>query len=257
MSYFYRAKISYLGKEYQGWQKQGHTEKTVQGELEKAIKSLVGESFKHSVASGRTDTGVHAISQIVRLELSSTYPKEFFLKGVNNSLPKDIKIIDVSECTEEFHPVFSAKRKSYTYLISRTSMSPFLDGMAYIYSKSINVSLLREAAQLFVGEHDFKNYMCEGTPVKSTVRQVYSFEIEEVDSFDLGQLAIKGDFIQITVCGSGFLKQMVRLLAGALIHLNEGKMGRKDIENSLLPELSERFWPVAPGCGLYLQSVEY
>ena len=128
------------------------------------------------------------------------------------------------KCTEEFHPVFSAKRKSYTYLISKASMSPFLDGMAYTYSKNINVSSLREAAQLFVGEHDFKNYMCEGTPVKSTVRQVYSFEIEEVDSFDLGQLAIKGDFIQITVCGSGFLKQMVRLLVGALIHLNEGKI---------------------------------
>ena len=87
--------------------------------------------------------------------------------------------------------------------------------------------------------------------------EIFSFEIEEVDYFNLGQLGMKGDFIKITVCGSGFLKQMVRLLVGALIHLNEGKMGRKDIENSLLPELSERFWPVAPGSGLYLQSVEY
>ena len=130
---------------------------------------------------------------------------------------------------KEFHPVFSAKRKSYTYLISKTSMSPFLDGMAYTYSKNINVSLLREAAQLFVGKHDFKNYMCEGTPVKSTVREIFHLKLR-VDSFDLGQLGMKGDFIQITVCGSGFLKQMVRLLVGALIHLNEGKMAVKTLK---------------------------
>ena len=151
MSYFYQAKISYLGKGYQGWQKQGHTEKTIQGVLERALKCLIGDSFKHSIASGRTDSGVHAISQTVRLELSSAYPKEFFLKGVNNALPSEIKIIDVVKCTEDFHPVFSARRKTYTYLISKTSMSPFLDGMAYTYSKNINVSLLRETCTGFCG----------------------------------------------------------------------------------------------------------
>ena len=78
--------------------------------------------------------------------------------------------------------------------------------MAFTYSKNINVSLLKEVSQVFVGKHDFKNYMCEGTPVKSTVREIFSFEIEEVDSFDFGQLGMKGDFIQIKVCGSGFFK---------------------------------------------------
>ena len=218
MSCFYRLEISYLGKEYQGWQKHSHGENNSR-RVRESMRSLIGESFKHSIASGRTDSDVHAISQIVRLELNATYPRDFFLKGVNNAMPNDIKILDVAECTEDFHPVFSSKRKTYTYLISKTSISPFFDGMAFTYSKISMFRYSKRFHRFLWASMIFKNYMCEGTPVKSTVREIYSFEIEEVDSFDFGQLGMKGDFIQITVCGSGFLKQMVRLLVGALIQL--------------------------------------
>ena len=257
-SYFYKLNISYCGNNYFGWQKQKTAGiETVQGTLEEKLNELSKGALVNTIGSGRTDTGVHAISQIVRVEMRARFPKEMFLKGINNLLPSDIRINEYSETDESFHPVFGAKEKAYVYAFSKNSSSPFFDRRWFTYKKEVNTELMSEGARLFEGNHDFLNYMCVGTEVKSTVRHVKSCQLQRAKNIDLGECKIEGDFYLLEIKGNGFLKQMVRLIMGSLFALNEKKVSVSDIERSLKVMDGKKLGATVPGHGLYLKSVTY
>ena len=257
-SYFYKLNISYCGNNYFGWQKQKTAGiETIQGTLEEKLNELSKGALINTIGSGRTDTGVHAISQVVRVEMKAPFPKEMFLKGINNLLPSDIRINGCSETNQDFHPVFGAKEKTYVYAFSNNSSKPFFSRRWLTYNKEVDIELMSKGARLFEGNHDFSNYMCVGTEVKSTVRHVKSCQLRKSQNIDLGECKIEGNFYLLEITGNGFLKQMVRLIVGSLIALNERKIFVSDIEESLKVMDGKKLGATVPGHGLYLKSVTY
>ena len=132
-----------------------------------------------------------------------------------------------------------------------------MDGLYHFYPKVIDIDLLNQAASSFVGRHDFCNYFCVGTDVRSTIREIYSCEFKKIEFLDLGFNQIYGDFYVLEITGEGFLKQMVRLIVGALLKLNESKTTLDEIKKSLEAPMAQKVGSTAPACGLYLVSVDY
>lgn len=253
----YKLKISYAGQNYFGWQIQKETELTIQGQLEKAFRLATGIKKFKTIGSGRTDAGVHALGQTVLIELSEILPEAAFLKGVNQQLPLDIKILSVEKVDSRFHPIFSAKEKTYQYMISKKPLSPFLRNYFLEYQKLMNIELLQKGASLFVGEHNFINYFCVGTEVNSTVREMFSVDVVEKRDFTFAGDQVSGDFVCLEFRGTGFLKQQVRLMVGVLLALNEGRVNLEDIQHSLSGPKNKHLAPVVPSMGLYLVDVVY
>ena len=231
--------------------------KTIQGEINSVLKTLSKSEEVKSVGSGRTDAGVHAIAQVMRIEIPIEIPSEGLLKGMNSLLPKDIRVKDALSVTQEFHPIYSAKSKEYNYVFMTDKViSPFAGELMTHFPFDLDFEMMKKGCQLFCGEHDFINYQCVGTEIESTVRKIISCEILGHDSTGhWGNLA--GQYYVLKVVGNGFLKQMVRLLMGALISLGKGKISLEDIERSLKTPLKNRLGPTAPPQGLYLKEVHY
>jgi len=255
--YFYKLYISYDGQRYSGWQIQKETELTVQGKLNQAFWAVTNISNFKTVGSGRTDAGVHALGQVVLLEVDKKLPNEVFIKGVNQRLPSDIRVNRVESTDADFHPIFSAKSKVYQYVLSLHELPPFLSENFLAYSRAVNLDVLNSGICCFRGKHDFLNYYCVGTEVKTTVREIYNADVSFINCFEFNHCSVNGNFLKIEFEGSGFLKQQVRLMVGALLSLNEGKISISDLQNSLRGNKVKHLAPVAPSAGLYLHSVKY
>ena len=158
---------------------------------------------------------------------------------------------------EDFHPIFRAKSKTYQYLVSLKPVIPFFSNLMLEYRKEIKLNVLKKGCDLFKGEHDFRNYFCVGTEVRSTVRTVFSASAKRVTEFDFDGNVIAGDFLLFEFSGSGFLKQQIRLMVGALLNLNEGKVNLEQLEDSLRETNYRHLGPVVASKGLYLKAVEY
>ena len=257
-SYFYKLTLSYCGARYYGWQVQQETTETIQGKLNTAFSKATNISSFKSIGGGRTDTGVHALGQVARIECSNDLPESVFLKGVNNHLPKDIRILSVEKVDKDFHPVFSAKKKEYFYVVSLNGASSFFHSL--VTSENCDdekLSLMEAGLKLFKGKHDFINYRCLGTEVKSTIREIYDVSLTRETTLAFGDFTLEGDFVILRVCGEGFLKQMVRLIVGTLFALGDGKVTLGDIEKSFDYPLENKLGKVAPPNGLYLDSISY
>jgi tRNA pseudouridine38-40 synthase len=255
--YFYKLVIAYNGHNYHGWQIQKETDLTIQGQLEIAFRGSTGINAFKTIGSGRTDAGVHALAQVVLLEVEKKLPDSVFIKGVNERLPEDIQIISVAHADDTFHPIFSARSKTYKYVITTDKLPPFLSSCFLYMPRTLDVDVLARGTNYFQGKHDFCNYFCVGTSISSTVREIYKSCVSVTDSFSFGEFKVSGRFIIIEFTGSGFLKQQVRLMVGALLALNEKRVSFKDIEDSLTCRNNKHLGAVAPARGLYLDSVVY
>lgn len=254
MSYFYRLTIQYDGSHFYGWQKQSSTsEQTIQGEIEKALEKITNRQLINTIGSGRTDAGVHALGQVIRVETQSPMELARLINGGNALLPPAIKILEAQEVTSDFHPIFSARSKEYIYLFAET-ISPFERHRIAMSPRNLDIGAMRAGCELLVGEHDFVNFFCTGTPVKSTIRTIYSAELMDLPAHSFLHST---DVWQISFCGSGFLKQMVRLLIGALWQLGQGKITLVDLEDALAARRIGKLGAVAPAHGLYLKEVHY
>lgn len=252
----YKITIQYKGTHYQGFQVQA-AGRTIQGEINSALKILSKSEEIKSVGSGRTDAGVHALAQVMRIEIPVDIPVDNLARAMNSNLPDDIRVINAVVVTNEFHPIYSAKSKEYNYVFSNErSISPFSNELVTHFPGDLNIEMMRKGCQIFCGEHDFINYQCVGTDVESTVRKILSCELLRLDSTGHWENFI-GDYYVLKVVGNGFLKQMVRLLMGALISLGKGKISLEDLEKSLKEPLKNRLGPTAPPQGLYLKEVHY
>ena len=237
--------VEYDGTEYCGWQVQPNGI-TVQQRLNEAVEALTDEKTS-VVGSGRTDSGVHAAGQVAHFDTNSTIPPQRFAAALNSVLPADIRVLSSCEAEEGFHARFCAKKKTYSYkMYIAETVRPLWDRYACLLAYPVDVAAMSSAAKLFVGEHDFRSFMASGSSVQDTVRTVYSASV-----------TTDGDFITFTVCGSGFLYNMVRIMAGTLVEVGAGRMSEADVVSALENGQRTLSGKTMPPHGLTLVSVEY
>lgn len=239
-------KLEYDGTCFCGWQNQNNG-KSVQEALEKAFFETTAEKV-NIVASGRTDSGVHALGQIVHLDTTTNIPVDKLPYALNTHLPQGVSVLDAEAVPDTFHARYSAKRKTYMYKIYISPhISPLKRNTHYHINYQINIEEMKKAAQFLIGEHDFKCFQAVGNDeLKSTIRTIYSLLIEE-----------KGNEIYISVTGNGFLYNMVRIIVGTLLYVGQGKLKAIDMQSLIENRDRTKAGPTAPPQGLYLVNVEY
>lgn len=254
---FYKLKLKYKGTRYQGWQKQPHSEMTIQGQLEKALSKITKSKEIHTIGSGRTDSGVHALSQWARISIPLVIEPHSLMKALNSNLPADIECLNVEVSNEDFHPVFGAKDKTYRYIFSTGKKRDALAGeLITLLPKDLDVEVMKKACSLFIGKHDFADFYTTGTDVSSTVREIYDCRLyEEVPNGFFSE--VYPSYLVFEVKGSGFLKQMVRLMVSTIWSIGSGKVSLSDLELALNSPTGAKLAPVAPAQGLYLSEVSY
>ncbi len=253
----YKLTLSYDGTKFFGWQKQPH-QITVQGELEKALKKITKSDQIYSIGSGRTDRGVHALEQIVRIEIPFAIECQALRRALNGLLPDEISVLAICPCPASFHPVKEAIQKEYRYFfrLNPKNELPLMNNRFVDVFGEFDIEAMSRFCERFVGEHDFMNYFCTGTPVNTTVRTIYACELtlKSASSWPFGEIS---DLYELRILGTGFLKQMVRLIVGAMWECGKGKFDLGHLEKSFLVPLPRKLGPVAPAKGLYLYSVTY
>lgn len=236
--------IQYDGSGYHGWQRQPNGI-TVQEVLEKAVSAVTDENIT-VFGCGRTDAGVHAKKYICNFFTETRFDASRFKFAINSRLPKDIVCLASEEVPDEFDARWS-ERKTYTYLIRNTELpDAFLNGRVWQYSGRLDVDAMKQGATGFLGEHDFVGFASSGFTVKTTVREIYSIDVEK-----------EADIISISVTGNGFLYNMVRIMVGTLALCGVGKIKPEEISDIIASKERARAGATAPPDGLYLTEVCY
>lgn len=238
--------ISYDGKDLHGWQIQQNAV-TVQELFQDAVKKVIG-SCPDIKGCSRTDTGVHANMYVISMKTEHPIPCERLKAALNRYLPKSIVVTDVSEADLDFHARYSCKGKRYVYKILNSSdRDPFCEGYALHYRYPIDEKMLNDAAQSFVGTHDFTSFCTLDKRAKGDFcRTVKSFSVHR-----------DGKFVYMTVEADGFLYNMVRIMVGTLLKIQQGKLDKDCISGIILKCDRNAAGPTAPACGLYLEKVIY
>ncbi len=237
--------IEYDGSRYAGWQIQPNGD-TIQAEIENALFAVTGERSRVHGA-GRTDAGVHAEAQVAHFDTQSSVPDEGFALALNAFLPEDIRVTEAETVPDDFHARFSAKGKVYAYRIfNRRTASAILRSTTTSVKKALDVGEMREAAETFLGRHDFSAFCAANTAVEDKVRTIESLSIEA-----------EGPLITITVEGDGFLYNMVRIMAGTLVDAGLGKLGPEDVKAIIESKDRLRASATMSASGLILKRVKY
>ena len=237
--------ISYDGTNYSGWQKQKNAV-TVQGEFDKACSTLFKTDIE-SIGASRTDAGVHALGQRAVIDVDTSIPAEKIPLALNPLLPDDIVVTHAEEVGADFNPRFKALKKTYEYSIYN---APFRNPIYRNYSEYVGCELdldsMRTACEAFVGEHDFRAFCASGNSSKTTVRTIYSLDVEK-----------DGDFIKIRVTGNGFLYNMVKIIAGTLIYVGEGRIAPDNLPEIIASGDRRKAGKTSGPSGLVLVKIMY
>lgn len=237
----YKITLSYDGTPFCGWQSQP-SGNSIQDTVESALYKLCGERTRVT-GSGRTDAGVHAISQVAHFSVEKELPLKTVVGGLNAYLPSEVRVTSAEVADESFDARKSVKKKTYLYLYYTGAPIPVLNGR--VYNKAgLDEKRMNERGQELIGTHDFKCFMASGSGAKTTTRTVYEVRVER-----------QGDFVGFYITADGFLYNMVRIIAAQLSRIGAGE----DISLSALIEKGDRTLckDTAPACGLYLYNVEY
>ena len=238
-------RLSYTGTAYHGWQVQKNAV-SVAETLEKALSCVVCHPVRVTGA-GRTDAGVHAQVYVANFRTTSGIPVERLPLAVNTRLPDDISVSKATVVPDSFNAIGSCKKKEYTYRIYNSRIrDPFYVGRVWFYPKPLDEKIMSEAAQQFVGTHDFAAVRSVGTETRTTVRTVHYFEIQRHE-----------DIIDCRVCDDGFLYNMVRAMVGTCIYAAEGKLTPAAIPAILASRDRTLAGPTAPPDGLYMTDLWY
>lgn len=241
----YALLLTYDGTNYGGWQIQKNCV-TVQQKLTEALEDTLGYRV-NVVASGRTDSGVHAKAQVCHFDAETSIPAEKLADALNARLPEDIGVLQTVEAPEGFDSQSSAKKKTYCYRFYLSKRrQPLKDRCSVQIKYNIDLKKIKYAAKLFEGKHDFKAYCAAGSQVKTTVRKIYRIEVKT-----------DGSDVSVCVTGNGFLYNMVRTLVGTMIYYAADRLTEEDIINSLEKCDRSLVGKTMPAKGLTLESVEY
>lgn len=238
--------ISYDGSKYHGWQIQ-HNAITVQEVFQNAFYAVIGDKPDIKACS-RTDSGVHAEMFCISTKISHPIPAIRLKAALNSHLPDSVVVLDAKEVPLDFHARYNAKGKRYIYrVLNRPERDPFYIGRALHYRYSLDAELLNKASKAFIGTHDFTSFCTLDKREKGDfVRTIYDFSVTR-----------KGDIVEFTVEGNGFLYNMVRIMVGTLLSINEGKLTPDSISDIIKAESRDLAGPTAPPQGLYLNEVFY
>lgn len=238
-------RVAYDGTRYAGFQVQNNGV-GIQNVIDRALSEWLGEKI-HTAAASRTDAGVHALGNVLVFDTVSAIPGEKFAFGLNTGLPDDIKVQESFEVPPDFHPRFTSTVKTYEYkILNRTFPDPLRRADSFFYHGNLNADAMNIAANLLVGEHDFKSFCSTGNAHKTTVRTIYSACVERED-----------DMIFFDITGNGFLYNMVRIIAGTLIEVGKGAIKPASVTKILKSADRSMAGPTAPACGLTLVDIEY
>ena len=242
----YRAVIEYDGGAYHGFQLQDGIA-SVQGELERAIHAFSGETARVHVA-GRTDTGVHAMGQVINFDLEKAWPAKVVRDAVNAHLvPEPICVLEAEVADPEFHARFSAKGRRYLYRVLDRKAPAALERTRVWWVKTpLDVEAMQAAADLLVGTHDFTTFRDVGCQSKSPVK-----------TLDEARVWREGAEVRLTFAARSFLHRQVRSMTGALVHVGAGRWAPAQVGEALAAADRKACPPVAPAHGLYLTGVEY
>lgn len=238
--------VAYDGTRYHGWQLQPR-EITIEGVLNQAISELTGEDIQ-VIGASRTDAGVHALGNVAVFDTASRIPGEKFAYALNQRLPEDVVIQGSIEVAADFHPRHQNCRKTYEYtILNRPFPLPEYRNTALFCYGRIDVTKMQEAAQAFVGEHDFAAFCSAGAQVQTTVRRIYALDVFSLDQ----------ERIVIRVQGNGFLYNMVRIIAGTLLEVGKGQTEISEISDIIASCDRGQAGPTAPARGLKLVEICY
>lgn len=240
-----RITIQYDGTDYHGWQMQRDL-RTIQGELTRAT-SLLDRREVTVHGAGRTDAGVHAEGQVASFQFERRFAPMELRDAINGNLDRDIRVLDVEFIDESFHARLSARRKTYRYRIwTADVVSPFVRRYVCHHRGQLNTDEMIRAAEALIGQHDFTAFTVSSSEVRSHVRNIEMISIER-----------ESNGLAIVVIADGFLRYMVRTIAGALIDIGRGH--REAVEMAAILESRDRrrAGPCAPAAGLTLMRVDY
>jgi len=244
--YNYKMTISYDGTRYNGWQRQGNTDNTIQGKLNEIVSKYLDEDVDVA-GSGRTDRGVHAKGQVASFKVKKQIDTVSFVKEINTYLPLDIRVLDMKEVDERFHARLSAVSKTYKYVIDNGEiLDVFSRKYAYRFADKLNVEKMRTAARLLLGTNDYISFCGNKHFKKSSIRTVTDIDISE----DNGKVII-------AYTGDGFLQNMVRIMTGTLIEVGVGKRSADSMKEIINAKSRDAAGFMAPPEGLFLCEVKY
>jgi len=229
-----------------GWQKQPN-KLNIQGEIERAIGEIVGEEV-NLIASGRTDSGVHAFGQVANFKTENDkFPIEKFPIAINSKLKNSVRIISAEVVDERFHSRYSVHSKTYRYVINNSEYGTAIyREFEYNFPIKLDVKKMQEAVKYFIGEHDFKAFKASGTSSKSSVRTIFDAKVIEENSR-----------VIIELTGNGFLYNMVRIISGTLLEVGIGKIAVEDISKIIENKDRKQAGKTLPPHALYLVKVDY
>jgi len=237
--------IEYDGTSFVGFQRQKRG-RSVQGEMEAALKKLFQRQVKVTGA-GRTDSGVHALGQVVHFVANRRMELGKMLQGVNHYLPSDVSVVRIEEASDKFHAQYSARSKIYEYrVLNAMTRSPIERKWSYQVRQRLDMSDMKRGARLFVGEHDFRAFEASGSRRKGAVRRIRRFTVEK-----------GGRMVVFRAESNGFLYKMVRRMVGTLLEIGRRRMTVSELKRLIESNGHMGVGPTVPAQGLFLKQVIY
>jgi len=241
----YLIKFSYDGSAYSGFQTQKGLE-SVQGKMEEALTKVNNGKKTNLVATGRTDKGVHALSQYGHADIDVNITEKKLKRALNSNLPEDIHVIETTIVDDNFHARYNVKEKTYQYKINLGEYNPLMRKYIFQYNHELDIDKMKDAIKYFEGEHDFRAFVTDNKEKENCVRKVTYTNIEK-----------NGDILTITFKGTGFLRYQVRNMVGILIRVGEAKLEPNKIKDIIESKDRTKSGKTAPAEGLYLVDVIY
>jgi len=237
--------VEYNGAFFHGWQSQPDGN-TIQDTLQRALAQIAGEPVS-VVCAGRTDAGVHALAQVVHFDANVDRPESAWVRGVNAFLPGSVAVTWAQPVADDFHARFSARSRSYRYILCNRPVRPALDaGRVGWFHSPLNLDAMRSAAEFLLGEHDFSAFRAAECQAKTPMKILYQADITQ-----------RGEFFLFEFRANAFLQHMVRNLVGALVYVGKGKHAPSWLAEILQGRDRALAAPTFDAAGLYFAGVEY
>ncbi len=253
-----RLTVAYDGAGFAGWQRQ-HAQRTVQGDLEQVLSAIEGAPV-HVAGAGRTDAGVHAAAMVASVQLTAEILPERLVRACNATLLPDVRVLAAEDVAGHFHARLQARGKTYRYFIwNAPEGQPALRRTSWHVPQPLSLVAMQSVARTFVGDHDFAAFQAQGSDVQTTVRRMWTSTVEP-DGAMPGWCAPqdgRGRLLCFEVSGDGFLRHMVRVMAGTLVWAGKGRFSPAQVTQALTGGERDSAGPTAPAYGLHLWRVHY
>ena len=262
-----RLTIAYDGTDFAGWQVQPN-QRTVQEELERGIERLTGEPIR-LMCAGRTDSGVHALGQVVSFSTTSTIPAEKWRPALQTKIPPDIVVLHAEEVTEDFHATYAARSKRYRYLILNSRVdNPFLRRFSWRLGYPLDVEAMNASVQCLKGTHDFRSFETNWPNKATSVRTVYDVAVRRIEQRNLFdpvpllagprlEIPAESPLVCLEIEANGFLYNMVRCIVGTAVNVGRGTWTVDAVQRALTSQSRIEAGDTAPAEGLFLVHVNY